>query len=227
MRDVRFIAMRGEKSILEADIKGCFDNIAHEALLDKVNDPELRPLLKGWRKAGIMDQAVFQETQQGTPQGGVISPLLANIALHGLEEDTKEALKLILTRSERSHHQGWERARRTLQVIRYADDFVVIHKELSVIKEAEKYIAEWVGKMGLQLKPEKTRRVHSLLRYEGNEPGFNFLGFNCRQYRKAQDDKIKTLIKPEKDKLRRHLMGIKASIRKRGTDFQEEVNTQN
>src|SRR3989442_3750072 len=130
-----FIAMRGEKYILEADIKGCFDNIAHEALLDKVNDPALRPLLKGWLKAGIMDGEVFQETQQGTPQGGVISPLLANIALHGLEEDTKEALKLILTRSAKPYHQGWERARRTLQVIRYADDFVVIHKELSVIKE--------------------------------------------------------------------------------------------
>src|SRR3989442_10733991 len=67
--------------------------------------------------------------------GGVSSPLLANIALHGLEEDTKEALKLILTRSAKPYHQGWERARRTLQVIRYADDFVVIHKELSVIKE--------------------------------------------------------------------------------------------
>jgi RNA-directed DNA polymerase len=105
-----------------------------------------------------------------------------------------------------------------------ATRLVVIHKELSVIKEAEKYIAAWVGKMGLQLKPEKTRIVHSLRRYEGNEPGFNFLGFNCRQYRKAQDGKIKTLIKPEKDKLRRHLMGIKASIRKRGPDFQEEVN---
>ena len=78
--------------------------------------------------------------------------------------------------------------------------------------------------MGLQLKPEKTRIVHSLLRYEGHEPGFHFLGFNCRQYRKAQDGKIKTLIKPEKDKLRRHLMGIKASIRKLGTDSQEEVN---
>ncbi|OLE42606.1 MAG: group II intron reverse transcriptase/maturase, partial [Cyanobacteria bacterium 13_1_40CM_2_61_4] len=219
-----FIAMRGEKYILEADIKGCFDNIAHEALLDKVNDPALRPLLKGWLKAGIMDGEVFQETPQGTPQGGVISPLLANIALHGLEEDTKEALKLILTRSAKPYHQGWERARRTLQVIRYADDFVVIHKELSVIKEAEKYIAEWVGNMGLQLKPEKTRIVHSLLRYEGNEPGFNFLGFNCRQYRKAQDGKIKTLIKPEKDKLRRHLMGIKESIRKLETDSQEEVN---
>src|SRR5215510_14459359 len=69
-----FTAMRKEKYILEADIKGCFDNIAHEALLDKVNDPELRPLLKGWLKAGIMDQEVFQATQQGTPQGGVTTP---------------------------------------------------------------------------------------------------------------------------------------------------------
>ena len=135
--------MRGETYILAADIKGCFDNIAHEALLDKVNDPALRPLLKGWLKAGIMDGEVFQETHQGTPQGGVISPLLATIALHGLEEDTKEALKLILTRPARPYHQGWERARKTLQVIRFADDGVVIHKELSVIKEAEKYIAEW------------------------------------------------------------------------------------
>ena len=59
--------MRGEKYILEADIQGCLDNIAHEALLDKVNDPELRPLLTGWLKAGTMDQEVFQETPQGTP----------------------------------------------------------------------------------------------------------------------------------------------------------------
>jgi len=65
-------ALRGEKKyILEADIKGCFDNIAHKALLDKVHDPELRPLLKGWLKAGLMDQGVFHETPQGTPQGGV------------------------------------------------------------------------------------------------------------------------------------------------------------
>jgi retron-type reverse transcriptase len=69
-----------------------FDSINHEALLDKINDPELRPILKKWLKAGIMDHGVFKETEQGTPQGGVISPLLANIALHGLEEDTKEAL---------------------------------------------------------------------------------------------------------------------------------------
>src|SRR5439155_12333969 len=65
---------RKEKYILEADIKGCFDNITHDALLDKINDPELRPILKKWLKAGIIDQGVFQETEQGTPQGGVSTP---------------------------------------------------------------------------------------------------------------------------------------------------------
>src|SRR5215510_2877563 len=69
------LALRKEKCILEADIKGCFNNIAHEALLDKINDPELRPILKKWLKAGVMDQGVFQETEQGTPQGGVITLL--------------------------------------------------------------------------------------------------------------------------------------------------------
>jgi len=218
-----FTATRKEKYILEADIKGCFDNIVHEALLDKINDPELRPILKGWLKAGIMDQDVFQETEQGTPQGGVLSPLLANIALHGLEEDTKEALKTSLNRAEKPYHRGWQRTRTTLQVIRYADDFVVIHKDLSVIQEAEKYIATWVGRMGLQLKPEKTRIVHSLLRHEGNEPGFNFLGFHCRQYRRTPGGKFKTLIKPEKDKVRRHLKQIGKIIREMGINSQREL----
>jgi RNA-directed DNA polymerase len=172
-----FISLRGEKYILEADIKGCFDNLNHTALLNKVNDPALKPLLKGWLKAGIMDHGVFHETPQGTPQGGVISPLLANIALHGLEEDTKAALKPLLTRAERPAHHGWKRVQKMLQLIRYADDFVVIHKDISVIQEAEKYIAHWLGAMGLQLQPEKTSTVHSLQKYAGCEPGFNFLGF--------------------------------------------------
>ena len=218
-------ALRGAKKyILEADIKGCFDNIAHKALLDKVNDPELRPLLKGWLKAGLMDHGVFHETTQGTPQGGVISPLLANMALHGLEEDPKEALKTVLTRAERPQHHGWSRVRQTLQIIRYADDFVIIHKDQSVIQEAHKYIAEWLGKMGLQLKPEKTRIVHSLLKHEGKDPGFNFLGFHCRQYRRTEDSKPKTLIKPEKNKLHRHLMSIKEDVRKLGKDSQNAIH---
>src|SRR4029450_6902166 len=113
--------MRKENYVLEADIKGCFDNINHEALLHKINDPALRPRLKGWLKAGIMDQGVFQETDRGTPQGGVISPLLANIALHGLEEDTRNALKSVLKRADKPAHREWNRVRKQLQIVRYAD----------------------------------------------------------------------------------------------------------
>jgi len=98
-----------------------------------------------------------------------------------------------------------------------------MHKDLGVIKEAEQYIATWVGRMGLQLKPEKTRIVHSLLRYEGNEPGFNFLGFNCRHYRRTPEGKFKTLIKPEKDKVRRHLIQIGKIIREMGLNSQREL----
>ena len=155
--------------------------------------------------------------------GSVLSPLLANIVLHGLEEDTKEALLTSLKKAEKPYHRGNQRTKETLQVIRYADDFVVMHKDLSVIQEAEKSIATWIGKMGLQLKPEKTRIVHSLLKHEGNEPGFNFLGFNCRQYRRTPEGKFKTLIKPEKDKVRRHLKQIGKIIREMGTNSQREL----
>jgi RNA-directed DNA polymerase len=169
-----------------------------------------------------MDQGVFQPTQRGTPQGGVLSPLLANIALHGLETDTKEALGPRLVKALTTRQPCLRDARKTLQVIRYADDFVVIHKDESIVKEAEKYIASWVGKMGLQLKAEKTRIVHSLQSYEGNEPGFNFLGFNCRQYRKARG-KMVTLIKPEKNKLHLHLREIGGTLRDMGNASQEAV----
>lgn len=216
-------ALRGQKYILEADIKGCFDNIDHKALLDKVNDPALRPIVKGWLQAGLIDLGVFQETRQGTPQGGVISPLLANIALHGIEKDTRDALKTLLTEAEKPAHHGWERVQKTLQLIRYADDFVVIHKDLYVIEAAQQYIAKWLGTMGLHLHPEKTRIVHSLHVHEGKGPGFNFLGFNCRQYSQTKGRGFKTLIKPEKDKLHRHLMAIKTHISKLGTDAQHAV----
>ena len=80
------------KYVLDADIKGCFDNISHQALLDKLGTyPAMRQAVKSWLKAGCVDKEVFAETEQGTPQGGVVSPLLANIALHGMEKAIQEA----------------------------------------------------------------------------------------------------------------------------------------
>lgn len=96
-----------DKYVLDADIAGCFDNICHEALLSKLNTyPQMSRLIKGWLKAGVLDGFQFTPTEAGTPQGGVISPLLANIALHGLEGTIVTAY----------------RDKDEPQVIRYADD---------------------------------------------------------------------------------------------------------
>lgn len=89
-----YLAIRKKNAyVLDADIKGCFDNIDHIALLNKINTfPRLRKVIKGWLKNGVMEDNVFHKMSAGTPQGGVISPLLANIALHGLEYELKDAL---------------------------------------------------------------------------------------------------------------------------------------
>jgi RNA-directed DNA polymerase len=110
------------KWVLDADIEKCFDRINHQKLLDKVNTiPLFRQMIKGWLKAGILESDVFSETEAGTPQGGVISPLLANIALHGMEE--------YLGRIFRIRRIGDGKFSQKITFIRYADDFVVIHQD--------------------------------------------------------------------------------------------------
>ncbi len=113
------------KYVLDADIKGCFDNIDHQALLGKLRTyPTMRRLVKGWLKAGVMDGLDFSPTLAGTPQGGVVSPLLMNIALHGMEEALVNAY--IGEKKTLSARQG------APKLIRYADDFVVLHAGLFV-----------------------------------------------------------------------------------------------
>ena len=213
---------RKTKYVLDADIAKCFDRINHEALLDKVGNYHGKKLIKRWLKAGVMDDEQFQETAEGTPQGGVISPLLANIALHGMEEAIKEyALQEPLTKytmaySEKRGH--WkkrinDRERMdSLALIRYADDFVIMHQNLEVVLGARKVIEEWLKPIGLELKPEKTRIAHTLNEHENEQPGFDFLGFNIRQYEVTTQKKrgYKTLIKPSKKSVETHYARLKA-----------------
>ena len=120
---------RKSKYVLDADIAKCFDRIDHEALLAKLNTaPTTRRQIKSWLKAGVMDGKTLFPTPEGTPQGGVISPLLANIALHGMEQRINQAFpkKEIWSRGKRVGYQN------PAHVIRYADDFVVIHESLEV-----------------------------------------------------------------------------------------------
>src|SRR6476620_12041400 len=118
------------KYVLDADIAKCFDRIDHKALLDKINTyPRLRKQIKSWLKSGVLDQGEIFPTTEGTPQGGVISPLLANIALHGMEERVKQFVGNSINQ------------RNEISLIRYADDFVIMHKEIEVIIDCQKIIA--------------------------------------------------------------------------------------
>ena len=198
------------KYVLDADIAKCFDRIDHRALLSKIHTyPTLSRQLKTWLKPGYCVGHELFPTNDGTPQGGVISPLLANIALHGMEERIKQYAETL---------KGCKRDNRyALSLIRYADDFVIIHEDLSVVKKCQEIIADWLSDMGLELKPSKTKLTHTLNEIEGNV-GFEFLGFHVQQhkvgnYRSAKTSKgnplgFKTLITPSKTKAKLHLAKI-------------------
>ncbi|NEP00910.1 MAG: RNA-directed DNA polymerase [Symploca sp. SIO2E9] len=122
------------KWVLDADISKCFDKINHQKLLDKLNTyPSMRRLIRSWLKAGVMGNEGFQDTNAGTPQGGVISPLLANIALHGLENVVKHYADKLIPGDKSKN-------RKALNLIRYADDFVVMHKDLNIIEDVQRRI---------------------------------------------------------------------------------------
>jgi RNA-directed DNA polymerase len=146
----------GDRWVLEADIKGFFDNIAHESILNRVSNFPKRELIKGWLKAGFVFQGKINPTEQGTPQGGVISPLLANIGLHGLETYIKTTNP-------------------KLGMVRYADDFIVTARDRKSLETAQNLIQAWMSERGLELSTEKTV-ITSM------EDGFDFLGFNSRHY---------------------------------------------
>ncbi|WP_324282159.1 group II intron reverse transcriptase/maturase [Cyanobacterium aponinum UTEX 3221] len=204
------------KYVLDADITKCFDRIDHNKLLAKLNTyPQLRREIKSWLEGGYMENGQLFPTNEGTPQGGVISPLLANIALHGMELELKRFAST------------WKGRKRdnvdNLSIIRYADDFVILHKDIEKILQCKEIIENWLKELGLELKPSKTRISHTLNEYDGNV-GFDFLGFNIRQYEvgKTHTGKnskrvalgFKTVIKPSKDKIKLHIKKVGDIIRK-------------
>ena len=168
------------KYVLDADISKCFDRIDHEALLAKLGTfPELRRVVKAWLQAGIVDGGEWFPTSEGTPQGGVISPLLMNVALHGLDTAIRDHFQLM--KDLPTGRTRWKPV-----VIRYADDFVVLHRDLDVIRRVQEIAAEWLLGMGLEMKPSKTRIAYTLKPVDG-KAGFEFLGFNIRQYDRGEN----------------------------------------
>ncbi|WP_141699900.1 group II intron reverse transcriptase/maturase [Nostoc sp. KVJ20] len=216
-----FIAINQKsKWVLDADISKCFDKINHEELLKKINTfPTMRRLIKAWLKSGVMDDGQFFETNEGSPQGGVISPLLANIALHRVEQ-----LVIDYTRKLKGNKRGNQSS---ISLIRYADDFVILANNETQINEMRELVRNWLAQMGLELSPSKTKIVHTLFNPQWSEDekfenckdaGFDFLGFNVRQYEvddhhsgKSTKKKLlgfKTLIKPSKKAIKKHYDAI-------------------
>ncbi len=210
------------KYVLDADIAKCFDKIDHQKLLAKLETyPQLRHQIKQWLKSGVKEGGSWYPTREGTPQGGVCSPLLANIALHGMEIEIKNYAQTL---------KGGKRDNQTaLSLIRYADDFVILHENLEVIRDCQKLIENWLKDIGLELKPSKTRISHTLYEYEGNI-GFDFLGFKIRQYPvgKCQSTKssqgkllgFKPIIKPSKEKIKAHVQRLGEVISKHKSSSQ-------
>src|ERR1043166_7064267 len=153
-----------------------------------------------------MEGPEFSSTQEGTPQGGVISPLLANIALHGMETAVQQAFT--------------SRAGKPT-LIRYADDFLVLHPLLAGVERAKETVEAWLKDLGLELKPSKTRITHTL----HGKDGVTFLGFNVRQYPVGKTHSgtsmhgtplgFKTLIKPSPEAIREHVRALGQIVRKR------------
>lgn len=197
-------ASKGKKVwIVDADIEGAFDNINHEHLLQQVQNFPARELVKQWLKAGFMENGVTHDTPRGTPQGGVVSPLLANIALHGMEE----ALGV------KRHGSSGRLIDSPRVVTRYADDFVVLCETKEDAQQAKKDLHVWLDRRGLKLSESKTRIVHL-------DEGFDFLGFNVRRYPSATKDskkktrtpKHKLLIKPSKEAVQRFKSEVKETF---------------
>lgn len=224
---IKLTIQQKPKYVLDADIAKCFDRINHNQLLSKLNyKGKVRQQIKAWLKSGVIDEGVFTATTEGSPQGGVISPLLANIALHGLEE---KLLKFITNHPLR-YPNGKSMAKRdkcySLTYIRYADDFVILHEDKQVVQKCQQITSEWLKDIGLELKPEKTRLTHTLLSEESEDKqaGFDFLGFHIQQfpagkYVSARNSRnhvlgFNTFITPSKESCKSHQQQIGEIIKK-------------
>lgn len=173
--------------VLEGDIKSCFDRISHDWLLAHV--PMDKQVLRKWLKAGYMEEGVLYETNDGTPQGGIISPVLANLALDGLEG----AVKSLFNR--RAHQQA------KVYIARYADDFIISGSSRETLEEVVKpRVEQFLRERGLELSQEKTSITHI-------EQGFDFLGQHVRRYPNG-----KVLTTPSKKNVKTFLGKVRRMI---------------
>ncbi|MFL0649034.1 reverse transcriptase domain-containing protein [Cylindrospermopsis raciborskii UAM/DH-BiRr] len=205
--------------VLSVDISGCFDKVKHEAIVEKCNTfPIMERQIRAWLKSGVMIGEVFHPMEKGVPVGGVISPLLANIALHGLETHISQKFPYLSANQAQGRVEEIGEAR----LIKYAHDFLVLHWEEETIKAVKTEVETWLGEIGLNLNQQKIRMCHTMEEYNGEKPGLDFLGFNIRTYKIGKyksNEKVNgefpgmlTKIKPSEKSVERFVNDIKETL---------------
>ncbi|HET9919290.1 MAG TPA: reverse transcriptase domain-containing protein [Ktedonobacteraceae bacterium] len=228
--------------VFDADIEGAFDHINQVVVLEKLQTyPALHEAISAWLKVGVMDGNRYVPSETGIPQGGALSPLLMNVALHGMETVVTEG-------------SSGGRGKEPPLLVRYADDFVILHADLGELQQAIRRVRHWLAAMGLQLHSGKTRITHTLTPYQG-QVGFDFLGFHIQQEPKEnsgpgksqqeylmgprgradlaalprwlvlqlQASQLKTIITPSEEASKRHLAAIDQRLQQVLTAPQKQV----
>lgn len=190
--------------VLEGDIKGCFDHISHEWLIENI--PMDKSVLKQFLKAGFVFENELFPTDDGTPQGGVISPILANMALDGMQEMLANHFDL----SAKGEVSAFVHNKSKVNLVRYADDFIVTAATKEIAEEAKALIREFLKTRGLELSEEKTAITHI-------NDGVDMLGWTFRKF------KGKLIVKPSKKSIKNFVASLSETILKRGKAWKQEV----
>jgi RNA-directed DNA polymerase len=209
--------------LLDANISKCFDQINHDYLLEKCHTfPEMRKQLRAWLKVGILEGDDFAFPEMGTPHGGAISPLLANIALEGLQKR--------LDSYNNNKKDDSITNQQSLTFVRYVDNFILLHPEKDVLENLKRVTEQFLETIGLKLNSTKNRIIHT----SESMKGFRFVGFSVRQRRRwvkmwqpyserESKQTFITLITPSKEAIDRHKQKIRDLIRRYRGASQEKL----
>jgi RNA-directed DNA polymerase len=207
VEEIRFYAHRGYEWVFDADIAACFDEIDHTALMGRlrrrVGDKRVLALVKAFLKSGLLDEdGLDRDTLTGTPQGGILSPLLANLALTHLDDYFQARWVAHGNATNRMRHRN--RGGATYRLVRYADDFAIMVAGTRRHAEAQwDEVGDVLSEMGLRLAPDKTRVVHI-------DEGFDFLGFRIQRHQQKGSDRRLIYSYPSKKSMTRIRRKVKA-----------------
>ena len=234
MKQIQLCLQQADRFVLDADISKCFDKINHEKLLVLIGHKgKVRTQIRAWLESGNIFEGIFESSDAGTPQGGVISPLLSNIALDGIEKkigDWAETQRLFRPNGKLVDKK--KDRRKSIIFVRYADDFVVMNHNLSVIQKCKEIISEFLAERGLELSDAKTKIVHTRISFKKNEPGFEFLGFKIKHFdtkkHSAKDNQgrnigFRLLIFPNKNSRNKHFSTVDRILRQFKTAKQSQI----